>query len=128
MDPKKLLGKFLALSKAELEGLSAAPEGLLSPEELQLRRLAKNLYAAQHPGGLQVYHGSPHVFDQFDFLGNISRGEGAQAYGPGGRPSAEIIQQERSFDPAAHNFVRFDDGTLEILKRENKAEGGRVTA
>lgn len=60
--------------------------------ELAAKGLARDLYAGQHPGGLTVYHGTPHQFTptemaphgEFDFLGNLGRGEGAQAFGPGG--------------------------------------------
>lgn len=45
---------------------------------------AQDLYAGQGLSGLQLYHGSPHLFDEFDFLTNMGKGEGAQAFGPGG--------------------------------------------
>jgi hypothetical protein len=65
-----------------------------------LRRMQEEMMAAgkvpypDAPGALQLYHGSPHAFDKFDFEGNLLRGEGAMAYGPGGymtgnRPLAE---------------------------------------
>jgi len=53
---------------------------------------AKEIYEGQHLGGLELYHGSPHLFrptpvnplGEFDFLSNLSQGEGYQAFGPGG--------------------------------------------
>lgn len=37
---------------------------------------------AEHPQGFDVWHGSPHDFDQFD-ISKIGTGEGAQVYGHG---------------------------------------------
>ena len=35
-------------------------------------------------GAIDVWHGSPHTFDQFKAMDNVGAGEGAQAYGHGG--------------------------------------------
>lgn len=85
------LSKLLAVAPEELRALQLE----LNPNvayELAAKDLARDVYAGQHGSGLTVYHGSPHQFTptemaphgEFDFLGNLSRGEGAQAYGPGG--------------------------------------------
>ncbi len=47
-----------------------------------VQHLAKGLYA--DVPSLDVYHGSPHVWDEPAFIDNLKSGEGALAFGPGG--------------------------------------------
>lgn len=78
---QKVVGGLEALlrAQAELAGHPAAA-------------LAKDLYVGQMPEGLVLKHGTPHLFapaegnplGRFDFMGNLSRGEGNQSFGPGG--------------------------------------------
>lgn len=63
-------------------------------EEMAAKAIEEKLVFPDAPGALQLYHGSPHAFDAFDFEANLRRGEGAMAFGPGGymtgnRPLAE---------------------------------------
>ena len=64
---------------------------------------------------LQLYHGSPHRFDKFDFEGNLLRGEGAMAFGPGGymtghRPLAE--EYARNLTARANRPINVPQGPL----------------
>jgi hypothetical protein len=65
---------------------------------------------------IDVYHGSPHVFDEFD-ASKIGTGEGAQAYGHG------IYFAEKPDVARSYQFkrltgdIKFDDGTqINVLK------------
>ena len=57
------------------------PQALL---EAQRELMALQGRYPDAPTQLQLYHGSPHKFDKFDFENNMLKGEGAMAYGPGG--------------------------------------------
>ena len=76
-----VVGPAVAASKAGAPAASALQEAFLgfsmSPQALTARN-----FMADEDGGLKLYHGSPHDFDEFS-LSKIGTGEGAQAYGHG---------------------------------------------
>lgn len=76
-----VVGPAVAASKAGAPAASALQEAFLgfsmSPQALTARNFMADEY-----GGLKLYHGSPHDFDEFS-LSKIGTGEGAQAYGHG---------------------------------------------
>jgi len=82
---------------------------------------AQELYAGQHLGGLELYHGSPHLFrptpvnelGEFDFLKYAGKGEGAQAFGPGSYHTGN--------PPLAWNYA-------ENLAASKSGRGGRGAA
>lgn len=75
----KALAERLAASRAELEAANA-----LVSKRIALEQAATGRIADVAPESVRLYHGSPHRFETFDFESNMGRGEGAQAFGPGG--------------------------------------------
>jgi len=57
-------------------------------------------------GAIDVWHGSPHKFDEFKAMDNIGGGEGAQAYGHGGyhasNPEVAKVYQAALSEPKYH--------------------------
>lgn len=79
---------FQKLIKGALEKIAKSQDELselqkVAAKKIELMESAKAEYAAPS-GGYKLYHGSPFKFDQFDFEGNLLKGEGALAFGPGG--------------------------------------------
>ena len=104
---------------------------------------AQDIYAGQHLGGLQLYHGSPHLFTpteanplgQFDTLSFMGSGEGAQAFGPGTYLSGNIPLAEHyaatlarkrqgSFPSSwAAGYAHDPHGFLEFLRARALSKG-----
>jgi hypothetical protein len=63
--------------------------------------------AAPPPKYIRAYHASPYDFERFDFAGNMGRGEGQQAFGPGGYFS----QNKVVTDEYRKQFLRFRPNT-----------------
>lgn len=79
---------FQKLIKGALEKIAQSQEELSALQKAAAKKI--ELMGAAEPayvppeGGFKLYHGSPFKFDQFDFEGNLLKGEGALAFGPGG--------------------------------------------
>ena len=72
----------IAKRQAELDELQKAAAKRIALEGAGNSMFANPEIAPQGP--LTLMHGSPFKFDQFDFEGNMLKGEGAMAFGPGG--------------------------------------------
>lgn len=82
----KSAGATLSRMQEEMKALQALPADMPPPPP--------RVPFPAAPSVVQVYHGSPHVWERPAFEANLRRGEGALAYGPGGyttgnRPLAE---------------------------------------
>lgn len=69
----------IAKKQEEMDALATPTK-----RELELMAAAESRFDDAAPEVMQWYHGSPHEFDEFDFSGNLLKGEGALGYGPGG--------------------------------------------
>lgn len=77
-----MAGKLGALEQLLQYVQRARATGEDKAAQAAVQHLAKGLYA--DVPALDVYHGSPHVWDEPAFTDNLLRGEGALAFGPGG--------------------------------------------
>lgn len=109
---------------------------------------AKDIYEGQNLSGLELYHGSPHVFapternplGEFDFLEHMGKGEGAQIFGPGSYLTgntplawhyATSLTRSGRAPPAAWvaGYKHDPDGFMELLRARAllKARGYDIT-
>lgn len=100
----------IAKSQEELSALQKA-----AAKKIELMEAAKPEYVAPEGGGFKLYHGSPFKFDEFDFEGNLLKGEGALAFGPGGymsgseslaRHYARSLYQKHAGSGLSHRGIR----------------------
>jgi hypothetical protein len=73
-------------------------------------------------GAIDVWHGSPHDFNEFKANANLGKGEGAQAYGVGGYTagSKDIAEYYKNSVKADVRDLGFVDGSgNEVLPKDN---------
>lgn len=68
-------------------------------------------------GAIEVWHASPHRFDQFNAMDNIGRGEGAQAYGHGGY-HAKAHETALTYQPRDEGF---ESKIMDLYKQAEKS-------
>jgi hypothetical protein len=68
-------------------------------------------------GAIEVWHASPHKFDQFNAMDNIGRGEGAQAYGYGGY-HAKAHETALTYQPRDEGF---ESKIMDLYKQAEKS-------
>jgi hypothetical protein len=68
-------------------------------------------------GAIEVWHASPHRFDQFNAMDNIGRGEGAQAYGYGGY-HAKAHETALTYQPRDEGF---ESKIMDLYKQAEKS-------
>lgn len=111
----------LAKRQGEMDELSAPVA-----QKIQALSQAESRFADPELQALKLFHGSPHEFEKFDFLGNMLKGEGAMAFGPGGyftgheplaREYATSLADRYSKPPAPARHKAM----VEALKKNSKA-------
>ena len=75
-------GKVQMAAEEAVVAAAAKVGKVLDPAEIKLQAQAAMRVLTNESGEFNVFHGSPHVFDQFD-MGKVGTGEGAQAFGHG---------------------------------------------
>lgn len=102
-------------------GAGRAARGLADPK--LYRQIAEDMARGARSNAIDVWHGSPHKFEQFTAMDNIGKGEGAQAYGHGGyhagnRNVAEGYRRglsNRDFQNLARDtYNQFDDADAAV--------------
>jgi hypothetical protein len=89
----------------EEEGISYGPK---------TQALAKQMAATYNPIGMTAWHGSPHIFEKFDF-GKIGSGVGQQAYGKG----LYLAESPSTANEYKTNLSGFSSGAKRALERSN---------
>ena len=84
--------------------------------------IARDMSMGTRSNAIDVWHGSPHDFDEFKANANLGKGEGAQAYGVGGYTagSKDIAEYYKNSVKADVRDLDFVDGSgNKVLPKDN---------